>query len=79
MLIFDDVYILKKDAYPWRPLIRVGRVEAWDKVEETAVSDLLFSSCTWESGERRRAGHSQHPKHISIMDGDSPPMLSQGP
>lgn len=47
IFVFDDVFIVEKDAYPFRPLIRMGRVEEWGKMDKTIVPSL-FPSCIWK-------------------------------
>lgn len=47
-----DVYIAEKDVCSSGPLVRVGTVEAWGKVDETIASSF-FSPV---SGGRRERG-----------------------
>lgn len=48
---FDDIYMIEKDTCPCEPLISVGRIQAWGKMDETTLP--IFPSLLPISGGRR--------------------------
>lgn len=65
---FCNVYIAVEDVCPCGPVIKVGRVEVWRKVDEM-VASIFFSFASRILGnekKRRGEGHSWQSNRISI-------------
>lgn len=53
---FCNVYIAVEDVCPCGPVIKVGRVEVWRKVDETVASIFFFLLLPVSWGMKRREG-----------------------
>lgn len=64
-LISNFSYIVERDAHPYGPLIRVGRIEVLTKVSEI---NLMLFFCLYLYRRERKGGHALLSNHINTLE-----------